>query len=663
MLKTQQGKTLKKAPRRRPYSCDACSKQFETPSKLARHYLTHTGQKPFQCQDCSKTFRQLVHLERHMMTHMLPFQCNICHRHFKNAETFSKHQQMHLKGPPNEVRSAKKSLATRQRRCLSLPVYCFGCQRTFASEEKRLLHQCDFVNVTAYKKPEHLLCEFCDKVFPSRSKLERHLMIHTGQKPFTCALCGKSFRQKTHLKIHQLTHTQEKPFQCNQCLKSFKTPGKLLKHEELHKNLSNVRGKSRSSRTESLEIKEESEEVFSVYVIPFQCTSCEQCFETQEILDSHTCLLADTIKTVSYPRRICNKGSVKQMKLHEIYLNPDNEILPNVSEPVRRLLKTEDLREAEQLNTREPGYQQLGAPRNVLQLHPRQKGKSRRKYIGQPQMHMGDHFQNHQFGINFQGMLGNGNNQTTQSAFTAYEHGDPGEESHTLHHFLQGAQGILLQRHKVSKCDQCDKTFPSMSKLRRHYLIHTGQKPFTCTECGKNFRQSAHLKRHQVTHMQKVPLHRSQGGLEDYYSTFGQQQENISYQLSQHSFSPTENIQDLDRVTTFVVPEIKVEIESTDLSIVSQKPVACKKARVTVPRGRSTKSHPERPLQKMRTRALQKSYKCSVCTKNFLSPSKLERHYLMHAGQRPFECPECGKSFRQDPHLKRHMLTHIRTKD
>lgn len=53
-------------------------------------------------------------------------------------------------------------------------------------------------------------------------------------------------------------------------------------------------------------------------------------------------------------------------------------------------------------------------------------------------------------------------------------------------------------------------------------------------------------------------------------------------------------------------------------------------------------------------------YQCSVCCKHFRSPSKLERHYLIHAGQKPFECSVCGKTFRQAPHWKRHQLTHFK---
>ena len=56
------------------------------------------------------------------------------------------------------------------------------------------------------------------------------------------------------------------------------------------------------------------------------------------------------------------------------------------------------------------------------------------------------------------------------------------------------------------KCHMCKKPFPTPSKLRRHFFIHSGEKPYSCKVCGKPFNDPANLKRHHWSHVKERPF-------------------------------------------------------------------------------------------------------------------------------------------------------------
>ena len=74
-------------------------------------------------------------------------------------------------------------------------------------------------------------CPVCGR---SVRNIKRHMLVHTGERPYSCQVCGRNFTQQANLDKHMTVHTGERKYSCPICQKRYKQSSHVRNHMAVH---------------------------------------------------------------------------------------------------------------------------------------------------------------------------------------------------------------------------------------------------------------------------------------------------------------------------------------------------------------------------------------------------------------------------------------------
>ncbi|CAG0891315.1 unnamed protein product [Cyprideis torosa] len=185
------------------FECTDCGVEFPSRSRLTAHFLrVHPLTSVESSEERGKGQSYLrscgnrgvgANKTPHACEKRLRFKCETCGKLFPYRYRLNLHQ---VRAHPSQV-SEELSSKGRTR-------YCRSCGKT--------------VNTTAHVCERAHKCQVCERQFPYRYLLNRHLQTHSSIKDIQCEFCGKGFRTQTNYQEHRKIHLGLKPEQCHEDL-------------------------------------------------------------------------------------------------------------------------------------------------------------------------------------------------------------------------------------------------------------------------------------------------------------------------------------------------------------------------------------------------------------------------------------------------------------
>ena len=480
--------------------CTKSNKKYAS-RKLLAHQKTH-AQKKLHCITCKQSFKLKIHWISHK-NHCrkdLANSCPLCEQKFKFKKGLLGHiRNFHKK--KYRCKNCKEFFASEQEygkhfqispHCTKPKMDCCVCGQVFIDRRDLLKHHKIHSNMVGFKcrkcdkeyaHIKHLwrhqrshyvpekMCPHCGKLFQIDSSLKEHITeAHSVEKPFSCSLCPAHFKLKRKLKSHmESRHSQNFSFQCDVCSALYTSQTLLNQHRKKHEIKLPYECVSCPSKFAQGTSYENHVAEAHPGLHPYPCNQCLDGFQLESFLRDHLIdvhgradLTRDFHKCVTCQQHFCFKW---RLEIHTLR-HPNQEFRCSLCS--KKFIKKQNL---------EKHFAQKHPGGKTLKVTCEKCGKelSNKKIL-----------EKHLASVHSTAKPHKCRDSSCMKTFK--------QKSDMEKHYKRIHVGI----ENPFKCSECSKAFPTVQKLKNHFMIHTGEKPFHCGQCNYSCNDAGNLRKHKT---------------------------------------------------------------------------------------------------------------------------------------------------------------------